>query len=151
MDKQTCHECGHEMIQGSRPMTITYKGRSATFDMPGLYCVECGEGLLSGKDHAIPDRALNSLKAQAENLLLPEEIRRIRKKLGLTQSEASLILGGGPNAFNRYESGLGLPSKAISNLLRLLEANTNGLEMLRQSRTTMPHDSDKCKRNAVLV
>ena len=87
METQTCHECGHELKQGTKPMTITYKGRSATFDMPGLYCFACGEGILSGKDHAISDRALNKLKAQAEDLLLPEDIRRISKKLRLTQHE----------------------------------------------------------------
>jgi HTH-type transcriptional regulator/antitoxin MqsA len=131
MANQTCHECGHEMAHDVRPMTINYKGRSATFDMPGLYCTSCSEGILSGKDRAIYDQNLNRLKAQADGLLLPEEIRRIRKILGLTQAEASAVLGGGPNAFHRYEGGAGLPSQAISNLLRLLAADPRGLEVLR--------------------
>jgi HTH-type transcriptional regulator/antitoxin MqsA len=129
---QTCHECGHEMVHDVRPMTIVYKGQSATFDMPGLYCTSCSEGILSGKDGAIYDQNLNRLKAQAEGLLLPEEIRRIRKSLRLTQADASAVLGGGPNAFHRYESGTGLPSQAISNLLRLLAADARGLEVLRR-------------------
>ena len=48
-------------------MTINYKGLSATFDMPGWYCV-CGEGTVTGKDMDVSDRHLNLLKAQAERL-----------------------------------------------------------------------------------
>ena len=77
------------------------------------------------------DRQLNMLKAQAENVLLPTEVRRIRRKLGLTQDAAGTLLGGGPNAFHKYESGVVLPSQAISNLLRVLEATPDALTVLR--------------------
>lgn len=50
------------------------------------------------------------------------EIRAIRKKLKLTQVQAGTILGGGKKAFQKYESGEILPSRAISNLLRVLAA-----------------------------
>lgn len=56
------------------------------------------------------DRALNRMKAQTEGLLFPEEIRRIRKKLHLTQEAAGQIIGGGPRAFQKYESGELLPA-----------------------------------------
>ena len=111
-------------------MTINYKGLSATFDMPGWYCV-CGEGVVTGKDMEVSDRHLNLLKAQVEHLVLPSDVRRIRKKLGLNQQAAGQLLGGGPSAFNKYEKGQVLPSKAISNLLRVLEAVPGGLELLR--------------------
>lgn len=128
--EQICPDCGAVMARDVRPMTITYKGNSATFDMPGWYCV-CGEGIVTAKDMDVSDRHLNMLKAQAENLVLPSEVRRIRKKLGLNQQSAGQLLGGGPSAFNKYESGQVLPSKAISNLLRVLEALPGGLEILR--------------------
>ena len=128
----TCHECGAAMTRGIRPMTVCYKGLSATFDMPGWYCGECGEGSHSGKDMEVSDRQLNLLKAQIENLTPPDEVRRIRRKLGLNQQAAGTLLGGGPNAFHKYESGEVLPSKAISNLLRVLEAMPEGLKVLRE-------------------
>ena len=141
MDEQTsttaieaaecCPECGSALTRGVRPMTITYKGLSATFEMPGSYC-ECGEGIVTAKDMDVSDRHLNLLKAQAENLVLPSDVRRIRKKLGLNQQAAGQVLGGGPSAFNKYEKGEILPSKAISNLLRVLEAVPNGLQLLQQ-------------------
>ena len=128
--EQVCHECGAAMARGIRPMTITYKGLSATFDMPGWYC-DCGEGIVTGKDMDVSDRHLNLLKARAENLVLPSDVRRIRKALGLNQQEAGQVLGGGPSAFNKYEKGEVLPSKAISNLLRVLEAVPSALNYLR--------------------
>jgi len=39
-------------------------------------------------------------------------------------------LGGGSNAFHKYEKGDVLPTQAISNLLRVLEAMPIGLEIL---------------------
>ncbi len=128
--EQICPDCGAAMARGVKPMTITYKGHSATFEMPGWYCV-CGEGIVTAKDMDVSDRHLNRLKAQAENLVLPGDVRRIRKKLGLNQQSAGQLLGGGPSAFNKYEKGQVLPSKAISNLLRVLEALPSGLEILK--------------------
>ena len=66
-----------------------------------------------------------------EGLLAPSEVRRVRKELGLTQKEAGLLLGGGRNAFQKYESAEVLTSQAISNLLRVLEKHPAALEVLR--------------------
>lgn len=76
----------------------------------------------------VSDRALHRLKAQAEGLLLPEEVRRMRRTLGLSQRETGLVIGGGPNAFQKYESGEILVSHAISSALRVLEAHPDALE-----------------------
>jgi HTH-type transcriptional regulator/antitoxin MqsA len=125
--ERTCPECGHLMVRDeARPFIIRYKSLSATFAMPGFYCVNCGEGVHTGKDMDVSDRNFNLLKAQAKNLLSPTEVRRIRKKLRLNQEAAGQILGGDPNAFHKYEKEDVLPPQAISNLLRVLEALPNG-------------------------
>jgi HTH-type transcriptional regulator/antitoxin MqsA len=76
MDKQICPLCTHMMERAEKPMTLSHKGYTATFDMPGWYCAECGESVHTGKDMQTSDRRLNTLKAQAENLLVPQEVRR---------------------------------------------------------------------------
>ncbi len=53
--------------------------------------------------------------------ITPDEIREIRLSLGLTQVEAGELLGGGPRAFTKYESGTVKPAASVVNLLRLLE------------------------------
>ena len=109
------------MHRDVRPMTLAYRKETMTFDMPGWYCDASEESIHTSTDLKVSDRMLNLLKARAERLLGPEEIRRIRKKLQLTQVRASEIIGSGPRAFQKYETGDLLPSKAISSALLLLD------------------------------
>ena len=131
MTNPACPETGAPMRRDVRPMTLTYKGESITFDMPGWYCDQSEESIHTGEDMKISDRMLNRLKARSEGLLEPEEIRRIRKKLRLTQEAAGLVIGGGPRAFQKYESGDLLPSRGISSALVLLDHDPKALTVLR--------------------
>lgn len=108
---------GTPMVRGVKQLTLNYKGESITFDMPGWYSQTSDEGIHSGEDMKVSDRVLNRLKARIEGLLEPEEIRRVRKRLRLSQSAAGELIGGGPRAFQKYESGELLPSRAISSAL----------------------------------
>lgn len=130
MDSPVCPETGAPMVRAVKQMTLSYKGHSVTFDMPGWYCEESDESIHSGEDMKVSDRQLNALKARSESLLLPDEIKRIRKKLRLTQVEAGNIIGGGPRAFQKYEAGDLLPSRAISSALVLLDSSPESLQLL---------------------
>ena len=66
--------------------------------------------------------------------LTPDRIRMIRESLGLTQREAGELLGGGPNAFAKYETGQTAPSAAFANLLKILEANPGAFSILHPER-----------------
>ena len=127
-----CPKTGAPMHRGVRPMTLTYKEQSITFDMPGWYCDESDESIHTGKDMKVSDRMLNRLKVRSEGLLEPEEIRHIRKKLRLSQEAAGLLVGGGPRAFQKYESGDLLPSRAVSSALVLLDHDPEALEVLKR-------------------
>jgi len=131
MTNPVCPETGAPMYRGVRPMTLTYKGESITFDMPGWYCDQSEESIHTGEDMKVSDRMLNRLKAKSEGLLEPEEIRRIRKKLHLSQEAAGLMIGGGPRAFQKYESGDLLPSRAASSALALLGHDPKALSVLK--------------------
>lgn len=123
-------ETGERLTRDIRPFTITYQGHSKTFYMPGWYPAGEGEATFTDEDLKIYDKAIKELKAEAEHLLLPAEIRSIRKRLKLTQVQAGNILGGGKKAFQKYESGETLPSRAISNLLRVLSKEPSLLNVL---------------------
>jgi HTH-type transcriptional regulator / antitoxin MqsA len=134
MTDPTCPKTGTPMYRAVHPLTLTYKDESVTFDMPGWYCDASDEAIHTGADMKVSDRMLNRLKARAEGLLAPEEIRRIRKKLGLTQEQAGELIGGGPRAFQKYETGDLLPSRAISSALVLLDHDPAALNVLRDRR-----------------
>jgi HTH-type transcriptional regulator/antitoxin MqsA len=149
MADPVCPETGAPMHRDTRPMTLTYQGETITFDMPGWYCDTSEESIRSGQDMKVSDRMLNLLKARAEGLLEPEEIRRIRKRLGLTQADAGVLIGGGPRAFQKYETGDLLPSRAISSALMLLDHDPEALAVLRRrtsatSSVLPPADATAC-------
>ena len=134
MSNPVCPLTGAPMHRGIKPMTLSYKGLSITIDMPGWYCDQSDESIHTGDDMKISDRGLNRLKARIEGLLEPAAIKRIRKKLGLTQALAGELIGGGPRAFQKYETGELLPSRAISSALVLLDHAPENLAVLETHR-----------------
>lgn len=139
MSERICPETGAVLTRGVRPMTLSYRGRSIVIDMPGWYADDdVTDSVHSGGDMKVSDRALHRLKAEVEGLLGPGDVRRIRHGLGLSQREAGLVIGGGPNAFQKYEAGDVVVSHAISSALRLLDAHPQGLAVLRAHRAGRP-------------
>jgi HTH-type transcriptional regulator/antitoxin MqsA len=130
---------GVPLYRDVRPLTLTYKGESITVDMPGWYGDQPDEGVHTADDMKVSDRAPHRLKARAEGLPEPEEIRRIRRKLCLTQAEAGELIGGGPRALQKYETGDYLPSRAISSALTLPDHDPKSLEVLKARRASRVH------------
>ena len=55
-------------------------------------------------------------------------------RLGLSQKDAGRLIGGGPNAFQKYESGDVLVSHGVASALLLLERDPSGLSVLKEQR-----------------
>lgn len=130
-------ETGQELLRGVREMTIKYKGLMKTIDMPGWYAPDDAtgdNGLHDTRDMRVSDRALVELKAKVNGLLAPNEIRGIRKRLKLTQKRAGSLIGGGPNAFQKYEVGDVMISKPADTALRLLAKDPQRLRELVEIR-----------------
>lgn len=126
---------GRVLRRDVRPFTVRYKGLSRTVDLPGYYPddqEDMDDAVLVGDDMAAADEALRALKEEADRIPAPPTVRRIRKRLRLTQREAARILGGGPNAFQKYERGEVEPSKVMGNLLFLLDRHPELLDELKK-------------------
>lgn len=122
---------GRTLRRGVRPLTVTYKGLSKTVDMPGWYPEDADDdddAVFVGSDMDASDAALRELKERTDRIPRPETVRRIREKLGLSQRKASALLGGGPNAFQKYESAEAEPSQAMGVLLFLLDQHPDLLK-----------------------
>ena len=110
--------------------TIDHAGMTATVEgLSGWRCGACDEVefdadsarryAAAGDEHVLRDRDRQS-----------KEIRRIRRKLGLSQVAAARLTGGGHNAFSRYERGEAAPLPAVINLFRLLDMHPELLKDL---------------------
>jgi len=77
-------------------------------------------------------KMLKDFQRQVDGLLTGQQIKGIRKKLGLTQEQMAEIVGGGLKSFARYESGKICQSKGMDNLLRILDAYPEMLDVIRK-------------------
>jgi len=120
--KKKCPICGEGKVkQETRKAAYTYKGVTVEVDQTGEWCDTCGEGFLAPEDMAANRQKLHDAIATGKGFLTSGEVRLIRRKLNLTQKQAALAFGGGPNAFSRYERGETFQPKALDALLRLLD------------------------------
>jgi HTH-type transcriptional regulator/antitoxin MqsA len=123
-------ETGKTLHRNVRPQIVTFGSFSRTVDVPGWYPDDDSGSIHSGADLAESDRVFRELKAA-----YGAHVRRIRKeKLRLTQEEAGRLIGGGPRAFQKYESGATPPSDAAVGLIELLDRHPEELEFLRSIR-----------------
>lgn len=134
IEKTRVHpETGATLVRGVRTVTLTFGAQSETIEMPGWYPADDStavQGVHDAKDMQVSDRAINTMKARAVGVMSPGEIRSARKKLGLSQRDAGRVIGGGPNAFQKYEAGDVVLSKAADTALRLLSNNPRRLSEL---------------------
>src|SRR5713101_6337734 len=128
----TCANCGAPAAVPFKGETfrVSYKGVSAEVKgLSGWRCSSCGETEFdqrSAKRYAAAGDKLVLQARAAER----SEIRRIRRKLGLSQAMAAELTGGGHNAFSRYERGEAAPLPAVVNLFRLLDKHPELLKDL---------------------
>ena len=109
-------------------LAVEHAGQKVKVEgLSGWRCGACGEvefDAESARRYAAAGDALVLRDRERQS----KEIRRIRRKLGLSQIAAARLTGGGHNAFSRYERGEVAPLPAIIKLLRLLDKHP---ELLR--------------------
>ena len=106
----------------------------------GLEHYEC---TTCGADPAFPDQIrrneliIADAKRRSHGLLTGAEIRELREELGLSQTEAADLFGGGANAFSKYERGEVIQSVPMDRLLRVVHAFPHLLGVLRAECTVI--------------
>jgi len=128
-----CTSCGSfGMIRNeNHTEVITHNGESVTLaGLSGWFCPACSDGWLDKDSSVRVSEAGDGLVLKAREMR-SQEVRRIRKKLGLTQKEAAAIFGGGPNAFSLYERGKIEPHTSTLKLLHLLDRNPNIMDEVK--------------------
>jgi HTH-type transcriptional regulator / antitoxin MqsA len=130
--KRECLNCGEkEMVHTTRDVPYTYKRHNIIISkIKGWHCSNCREVEFDAGEGV---RFAEAIKQLAKEVDTKEatELARIRKKLKLTQQQAALLTGGGPNAFSRYERGKAKPLQSVTNLFKLLDNHPELLDEIQ--------------------
>jgi HTH-type transcriptional regulator / antitoxin MqsA len=82
-------------------------------------CPVCGSELTTPTQTKVNQARIADARRAAEGLLTGADIRAFRELLGITQTEAARLFGGGPNSFSKYERGEVLQSFSMDRLIRV--------------------------------
>jgi HTH-type transcriptional regulator/antitoxin MqsA len=111
---------------------IQHNGKSFPVeDLERCRCDTCGaDPVLTDQIRRNQVRICDA-KRQADGYFTGHEIRCLRERLGLSQPDAALLFGGGPNAFSKYERGEVVQSLPMDRLLRCAAAFPMLVDYLR--------------------
>ena len=126
---EICGECGGKAFTSFTGETFVLDGVTTLPDLSGERCDSCGEVYFDRESHNRYADASNAL-VLARRAEEQAELRRIRKRLRLSQVQAARLTGGGHNAFSRYERGEVRPAPSVMNLFKLLDKHPELLKEL---------------------
>ncbi|MCC3742553.1 type II toxin-antitoxin system MqsA family antitoxin [Rouxiella badensis] len=128
-----CSVCGGaELVSGTQKIPYAFRGHKTHIEAEGDHCPACGEVIMDREQSNAYQAKVKAFKAQIIAVTIePAFIMSVRKKLALTQKEASEIFGGGVNAFSRYEKGIAQPHPSTIKLLQVLDHHPELLNEIR--------------------
>ena len=121
-EKLLCPLCeeGHTTLQYAQT-EVEYSGQKGVIETQLRRCDVCESELVGDVEGRANKRAMIAFRKTVDGLLTGEEIRAIRDKYRLTQTQAAQLFGGGPVAFSKYENDDVAHSEAMDSLLRLVK------------------------------
>jgi len=130
-----CVECGgHCVEERVAPVAHQIGKRSVRIDRDHhLYCPDCGN--ISYRGSMLSDNQLmiaEQIRRQ-DGLLTPLELKAIRSKYGLSQSDIEKILTIGSKTWVRWERGKVVQGSAADQMIRLIAKRPDVLRELMQN------------------
>ncbi len=119
--KELCPICGegHVTLRVDQ-VESECKGKKAMLPLHYQVCDVCTSDFAGMEESRLNKRAVMAFRKSVDGLLTGDEIRSLRDKYKLTQSQAAKLFGGGPVAFSKYENDDVAHSEAMDTLLRLV-------------------------------
>jgi HTH-type transcriptional regulator/antitoxin MqsA len=147
-DNDKCPICGEGILK-RKEITETFEYKGEKFKIPNYVIFECGtcdESIVDRDTLKTSEKTIRDFQRRVDGLLTSNEIKKIRKAYGFTQEAIGKLLGGGAKAFARYETGKVSQSKAMDNLLRIIDAIPDALDVLFERK-----DEEKTRRTYRLL
>lgn len=138
-EKEYCPNCNKMMDSEvvERLETLNVRGQEITLKVKMRVCKECGEPLVDDELDDISLKQFYDEYRRLNNLLFPNDIKKIREKYNMSQTEFAKLLGMGEKTIARYENGA-IQERVHDNLIRvvnnpnvfadLMERNSNYIE-----------------------
>ncbi len=108
--------------------TLPIRGVPTTFSGPVAVCPLCGETIGDSRVEQENFEAAYAVYRAENGVIAPDEIKAVRKALGLSLREFSVFLGFGEQTVVRYENGT-LPDDLHNNTMRMASTR-EGAQML---------------------
>ena len=133
-DVKTCPQCGSDAVSTSYSRhTFTYGSDDSAVDLtvklPVRRCNSCDFEYLDEEAERLEHEAI----CRHFGVLAPAEIRRIRKRYGMTRAAFAQITGLGEASLNRWENGVTIQTHANDRYLRLLARPENMVQLSKPS------------------
>jgi len=97
-----------------------------------LKCPKCGEVVLRLQDAKRLHEDASEIYRRKHDLLSANEIRAIRERFNLNQTDLARLLRLGANTVSRWESGRNVQTAAMDMLLRLIRDLPGSIDYLRE-------------------
>lgn len=128
-----CELCGEgQLIAQVAQNNVSYKQHEKPVDCHYSVCSVCGSEQSDSVQLRKNKRAMTAFKKSVDGFLTGSEIKELRDLLGLTQSAAAKIFGGGPVAFSKYEADDVTQSDSMEKLLRVAKSRPDILLELKK-------------------
>lgn len=98
-----------------------YKGKFLSLKTESYSCANCTEEFITKESHKKIEKPIRDFQRMVDGFLTSKKIKKVRKSLGFTQEDFSTLLGVGEKSFARYENGTVTQSKAMDNLIKIVD------------------------------
>jgi len=131
-----CPICGDGILNEKvLEETFEYKGQYHTIPDYVVYeCPNCGESIVPKDTLKATAKEIRDFQRKVDGLLTSDEIKKVRNFLGFTQEQMGALFGGGAKSFARYENGEVTQSRAMDNLIRIVDAYPFVLNVIPRKR-----------------
>jgi putative zinc finger/helix-turn-helix YgiT family protein len=121
------------MAERRSTLKLPVNGEEVSVPAAGqLRCPKCDEVVLRFADSRRLQEDATAIYRKKHGLLSADEIRAIRERFGLTQSQLAKLLHLGGNTISRWESGRNVQTEAMEMLLRLIRDLPGSIDYLRR-------------------
>lgn len=127
-----CPRCGTHMVAARARLAVPINGEEiGVASTSHLRCPRCGEIVLRLREARRLHEDACEVYRKRHALLSADQIRSIRARFSLTQSDLARLLRLGANTVSRWESGRNVQTAAMDVLLRLIRDLPGSIDYLR--------------------